>query len=195
MTRPATPNPWPRLTDRHHGDPDRIAIILPGGGYTPARPLLHLARIVLAHHGWSVQELWWQPPATPDLDERAGWVVAQAVAAVEAESAKRIMLVGKSLGTLAAPVAAARHLPAIWFTPLMFHASVVDALGATQAPTQLFGGAADFSWDPRLADDLGLPCLELPGADHSLEHPDDPVRSAENLLRVTRRLHEFVGGL
>ncbi|GAA2386723.1 hypothetical protein Cme02nite_67890 [Catellatospora methionotrophica] len=183
------------MTDRHHGDPDRVAIILPGGGYTPARPLLHLARVVLAHHGWSVQELWWTPPDTGDLDERATWVVGQAVAAVEAESAKRVMLVGKSLGSLAAPVAAERGLPAIWFTPLLFHPTVVDALGATEAPTQLIGGGGDHSWDPRLADDLGLPCLELPGADHALENADDPVRSAENLVRVTRCLHGFVGGL
>ncbi|MFC7244591.1 alpha/beta hydrolase [Catellatospora aurea] len=195
MTRPETPHPWPRFPDRHQADPDRLAIILPGGGYTPARPLLHLARNVLAHHGWSVRELWWTPPATIDMDERAAWVVAQAVAAVEAESAKRIMLVGKSLGTFAAPVAAERGLPAIWLTPLLFHSSVVDALGATEAPTQLIGGTGDHSWDPRLADDLGLACLELPGADHALEHPDDPVRSAENLVRVTRCMHGFVAGL
>lgn len=195
MTRLATPQPRPRMTDRHQGDPDRVAIVLPGGGYTPARPLLHLARTVLAHHGWTVQELWWTPPDSQDLDELAGWVTLQAVAAVEAEPAKRVMLVGKSLGSLAAPVAAERGLPAIWLTPLLFHSSVVDALGATEAPTQLVGGTGDRTWDPRLADDLGLPCLELPGADHALEHPDDPVRCAENLVRVTRCLHGFVAGL
>ncbi len=188
--------PLPNISDdRWPADPERVAIVLPGRGYTPARPLLHLARNVLFGHGWTVQELWWQPPATTDQDERAAWVAAQATAAVEAETASRILLVGKSLGTYAAPLAAARDLPAIWFTPLLFRADVVDALGAANAPTLLVGGGADWSWDPRLADDLGLSCLELPGADHALEHPDDPVRGAENLVRVARRLDAFAAAL
>jgi hypothetical protein len=114
---------------------------------------------------------------------------------VAAERAGTVLLVGKSLGTFAAPLAAERGLPAIWFTPLLRAATVVDALGAATAPTLLVGGGGDWSWDPRLADDLGLPCLELPGADHALEHDDDPVRSAENLVRITRRVHEFAAGL
>lgn len=190
------PTPPARHTDhRWAGDPDRVAIVLPGGGYTPARPLLHLTRVVLLRHGWTVQELWWEPPATTDQDELAGWVVAQATAALGAESASRVLLVGKSLGTFAAPVAASRGLPAIWFTPLLFHATVADALDEATAPTLLVGGGADRTWDPRLADDLGLPCLELPGADHALEHPDDPVRCAENLVRITRRVDEFTAAL
>lgn len=39
---------------RSAGDPRRIAIILPGGGYTPAGPLLHFARAVLVRPGWTV---------------------------------------------------------------------------------------------------------------------------------------------
>ncbi|MEV4410456.1 alpha/beta hydrolase [Catellatospora sp. NPDC049609] len=188
-------HPQPNIADaRWPADPDRVAIVLPGGGYTPARPLLHLARNVLFGHGWTVQELWWAPPTT-DEDERAAWALAQATAAVEAESARRVLLVGKSLGTFAAPLAATRDLPAIWFTPLLFRADVVDALAAASAPTLLLGGGGDWSWDPRLADDLGLPYLELPGADHGLEHPDDPVRTAENLVRVTRRVNEFAAAL
>ncbi|HEY6737831.1 MAG TPA: hypothetical protein VI076_03205, partial [Actinopolymorphaceae bacterium] len=61
---------------RHDGDPERVAIVLPGRGYTPAGPLLHYARAVLVHHGWTVQEIWW--PELPDPESTPRWVQEQA---------------------------------------------------------------------------------------------------------------------
>lgn len=46
---------------RFEGDPSRVVIVLPGVRYTPARPLLHYARSVALAHGWTVQEVWWEP--------------------------------------------------------------------------------------------------------------------------------------
>ncbi|WP_433431618.1 hypothetical protein [Nonomuraea sp. CA-141351] len=180
---------------RHEGDPDRVAILLPGASYVPARPLLHFARVVLAHHGWTVQEVWWEPPTADTMAGREAWVVERAREAVEAESAGQVLVVGKSLGTLAAPLAAERGLPAIWLTPLLTVESVVGALRRSKAPTLLVGGAADKLWDGEVARGLGHPYLEVPDADHGMEIFGDPVASARVLKDVTEAMDRFVAGL
>ncbi|MEQ7010863.1 hypothetical protein ABN028_32245 [Actinopolymorpha sp. B17G11] len=77
---------------RSAGDPRRIAIILPGGGYTPAGPLLHFARAVLVRHGWTVQELWWDTQAWPGAwVERADHVCDYATWALDQEDAERAL--------------------------------------------------------------------------------------------------------
>ncbi|MFI6633305.1 alpha/beta fold hydrolase [Nonomuraea fuscirosea] len=177
------------------GDPARTALLLPGRGYNPARPLLHLARKVLLSHDWTVQEIWWDVPGTLDQAAAPGWVAEQTRLALAAEEALTVLLVGKSLGTLAAPLAAERGLPAVWITPLLHIEDVSSALTATDAPTLLIGGTADPSWPAGAADRTGLEYLELPGADHGLELRGDAIGSAEFLVRVTAAMEAFVGGL
>ena len=182
------------MRTRREADPDRVAVVLPGSGYSPAHPLLYYAGAILAHQGWSVQEVWWQTPEFASADAAAQWVHQHAAAALDAEHATRLMLIGKSLGSLAAPVAAERELPAVWLTPLLTNSAVVDALAATRAPTLLIGGAADRLWDSAAAAGLPHPSLEIPGADHSLE-TGDPLTSINVLKQVTARIADFAAAL
>ncbi|MGW3044274.1 alpha/beta hydrolase [Kitasatospora sp. NPDC001159] len=186
------------LPTRYDGDPDRVALVIPGGGYEPARPLLHFARAVLLRHGWTVQELWWQPPGEwTDLtmDEWIAWVERQVTEAVDAERGACRLLVGKSLGSFAGGLAADRRLAAAWLTPVLTLDHVARALGRAQAPTLLVGGSADRRWDRRIADSTGHEVLELPGADHGLERDGDPLGSVDVLRQVVERLDCFVGSL
>ncbi|SDK89888.1 hypothetical protein SAMN05421869_12018 [Nonomuraea jiangxiensis] len=159
-------------------------------GYVPARPLLHFARGILVRRGWTVREVWWQPPADPATDWEA-WVMDQARSALDGVQARHVLLVGKSLGACAAPLAAERGLPAIWLTPLLGREGVVAALRRSQAPTLLVGGTADRSWDGELVRSLAHPYVEIPGAHHGLE-TDDPVESVEMLKQVTAAMSRFV---
>lgn len=180
---------------RWERDPDRVAVMLPGAAYVPARPLLHFARKVLVRYGWSVQEIWWESPETRDPDEMAHWVIERARAALDAEGdARRVLLVAKSLGSFAAPVVAERGLPAIWLTPLLRYAHVVDALRSSREPALLVGGGADRSWDVETAGTTGHEYVEIPGADHGLEG-EGPVESARMLAEVTAAMDRFVAGL
>jgi len=187
---------------RYQADPDKLAILLPGGGwYTAARPLLHQARAVLLRHKWTVREVWWTPPRPvssppwPDGEEWVAWVAEQATKALAGETAERLLFVGKSLGSLAASLAAERGIPAIWLTPVLIEPALVAALENATAPTMLIGGTADSLWDSAVARRIGHPYLEVPHADHGMETDDDPINSAEILKRVTIEMDSFVARL
>ncbi|MGW7444535.1 alpha/beta hydrolase [Kitasatospora sp. NPDC054795] len=183
---------------RFDGDPDRVALVVPGVGYTPARPLLHFARAALLRHGWTVQELWWQLPdkfAEFAPEERIARVEREVAGAVDAEGGACRLLVGKSLASFAAGLAADRNLPAAWLTPVLTSGPVARALRRATAPTLLVGGGADRMWDRRTAESTGHEVLELPAADHGLELPDDPLGSIDLLRRATSRLDRFVAAL
>jgi len=193
-----TPGPFAAPT-RHDGAPDRVTVVVPGVGYTPAMPLLHFARAVLLQHGWTVQELWWRIPddfSRFTVEERIAWVEAEVTRAVDAEAGACRLLVGKSLGSLACGVAADRDIAAAWLTPVLTIDQVVRGLQRAQAPTLLVGGGGDKLWDPRIAESLRHhDVLEIPSADHSLELADDARGSVEVLGDVVSRLNQFVGSL
>jgi len=170
------------------GDPARAAVLVPGFLGGCFQPLLNYATLVLLARGWQVTQVEWRPLRDDD------WVRAQVEATLETVDAERPLLVGKSLATRAAPVAAERGLPAIWLTPLLDEPSVVAGLEQATAPTLLVGGTGDASWNPRLAATLPAELLELPGADHGLE-VDDPFASLDLLRRVAERIDAFVAAL
>lgn len=178
---------------RHDGDPDRIAIILPGVRYTPARPLLHFVRSVLAHHGWTIQEVWWEPPT--ELAEPQAWVERQVEVQIDRENVAPRLLVGKSVGSLALPLAADRGIAGVWLTPLLHRPSVREALARQRAETLLIGGSADPSWDAQAARTGGHRVVELPDADHALEVPDDPRGSVNHLMTVVGAVDLFLVAL
>ncbi|GGP56526.1 hypothetical protein [Streptomyces melanogenes] len=135
------PDPSPfAVPTRFDGAPDRVVVVIPGVGYSPARPLLHFARSVLLQHGWTVQELWWQIP-----DGFSEFTVD--TEAVDAEAGACRLVVGKSLGSLACDIAADRDIPAAWLTPILTNDHVAAALRRATEPTLLVGGSADKLWD------------------------------------------------
>ncbi|MGW0775670.1 alpha/beta hydrolase [Streptomyces sp. NPDC002835] len=193
------PEPSPfAVPTRFDGDPDRVALVVPGVGYSPARPLLHFARDLLVQHGWTVQELWWRVPddfSQFTVDDRTAWVERQVTQAIEAEAGACRLLVGKSLGSLACGIAADRNIAAAWLTPLLTIGHVVRALQRAEAPTLLVGGSADKLWDSRIAESLRHDVLEVPSADHALELAGDVAGSVDVLRQVVSRLDRFIGTL
>ncbi|MFC4066268.1 alpha/beta hydrolase [Actinoplanes subglobosus] len=196
---------WPRpsLPDRLERDPHRVAFLIPGLGYSAERPLLHFARAVLIRHGWTTQTVWWpeQPPQRDGQDLPAwfdrlrSFVHLHLTEVLRTETAPKVALVGKSIGSFAAALAADRNLPGIWLTPLLRDSPVSDDLRRSTAPFLLVGSTADRSWDAAIARSLGRPFYEADGADHGMETEDDPVNSADILRRTTVAMDEFVARL
>ena len=185
--RPIDLNPGEAIL--HEGDPDRCAVLLPGVRYFSQAPLLWFARTAAQAQGWSVLEVSERAPGDEDPFR---WIRSRAERALDAAPGTRLAVIGKSLGSAAAPLAAKRGLPGVWLTPLLVRPEIARALQDATAPRLLVGSTADDTW----AND-GLPggdaveVLEFEGLDHSLEVPGDPIASLKALRRVTERIGAF----
>lgn len=179
------------------GEPVGTAVIVPGRGYPPAAPLLFFAGFELLQHGWSVRQVWWDPPEHETDELTTAWVRGHVERALPESG--RVLLVAKSLGTYAAPLAAERGFEAVWLTPLLQVPALVDAIAANPARQLLVGGSADeLAWRVDVARALaerGCDVCEIPGADHALMAPGDTVRGVEVHVEVTRAVGAFLSGL
>ena len=187
--RPIDLNPGEAVL--HEGDPGRCAVLLPGVRYFSQAPLLWFAREAAQAAGWSVLELSERAPADEEPFE---WMRRRAASAIDAASdAETVAVVGKSLGSAAAPLVAERGLPAVWLTPLLVRPDVVAALRAATAPVLLVGSSADPTWsDGEQPGGVSVSVLEFDGLDHSLQVEGDPLASLDMLSQVTERIGDFL---
>ena len=171
-----------------------LALVVPGRAYSPTAPLLDFTRLALLQHGFTVQQLWWDSTARGDDEDPGPWVRRHVEAALAAEDADHVVVVGKSLGTRAASYAAERGLDAIWLTPLLVEPEVAEAIAANAGRQLLVGGLADELWDAAVVAELadnGCDVLEVPDADHAMG-TGDAVRTAEIHLEVARAVDAFL---
>jgi hypothetical protein len=133
-----------------------------------------------------------EPPAGEDP---FAWVRDRAQRALDHQPAPTTVVVGKSLASDVADLAADRELPAIWLTPLLDRANVRVALARASAPFLIVGGTADPTWQPQAVPSSALLSqLELPAHDHSLQVPGEPFTSLGSLKKVTKHVERFLGG-
>jgi hypothetical protein len=174
----------------HEGDPERCVVLLPGVRYFSQAPLLWYAREAALAGGWSVLEL---SERAPSDQEPFDWITDRAESALNAASATQVAMIGKSLGSAAAPLATKRALPAVWLTPLLTRPEVIAALGGTDRPTLVVGSPADQTWgNGELPENEALEVMELDGLDHSLQVEGDPLESIDVLRDVTERISVFL---
>jgi hypothetical protein len=168
------------------------AVVLPGQMFGPGAGMLMYAGFAAERRGATVHRHCWttEPPGGPD-EREADWVRGEAAAAV-AKTVGSPLLIGKSLGTLAAGLAADRSLPAVWLTPLLTVPQVVAALGRAPAPFLLIGGTADSHWDGVIARRVTPHVFEVAGADHGMCVPGQLTDTITVLARVTTAIEEFL---
>ncbi len=176
---------------RHEGDRARCAVVLPGMFYPTRAPVIWFAREAALAQGWSALEVLGEPGEHP---EPVAWQRAAADAAFEAAGSARVLVIGKSLSTLLAGPVADRDLPAVWLTPALTESAVGDGLARARRPTVVMGGTADDFWRREaIPDNPALEIIELPGLDHSLRVPGDPLASIEPLGAVVRAVARIAG--
>lgn len=177
----------------HRPEAERRVVLLPGARYPTRAPLLWFAREVALARGFGVLEVLDEPP--PGADPFP-WVLDRATRALDHEPSPFDVVIGKSLSSAVAGIAAERELPAIWLTPLLDRREIVAALAAATRPALLVGGTADPTWRPDAVPASALLSYEeLPGLDHGLQRPGDPRRSLEALEQVTKRIDRFLDAL
>jgi hypothetical protein len=173
----------------------RSAVVAPGGNDSADGPLLLYAQIAVQRRGGTAHRVAWELPGDLDftqLRERVAARVKAAVDEVTTAAGPAPVIIGKSLGSLAAPVAADGGLTAVWFTPLLTDEPTVAALRRARAPCLLVGGTADRFWDGHAARSLGADVLEIDGADHGMFVPGRLAASAVVLGRVVTAVEDFL---
>jgi hypothetical protein len=177
----------------HENDPGRCVVLLPGMRYSTQAPLLWFAREVAAARGWSALEVL---DSLPEGAEPFGWARDRARRALDHVEADDVVVVGKSLASAAAGLVADRVLPAVWLTPLLNEARVVDHLSRAPRPALLIGGTGDEAWVPDVLADSGLlHVVSLDGLDHSLQRPGDAAASLDALRVVATRIDLFLADI
>ena len=159
--------PWFRQPDRLVG----TAVLLPGRQGGVAAPLMHWSAALLTQSGWSVLGVTWDEKSLAQPSEAPVRRCAQSALA-ETRRDLPVLVVAKSLGTLALAWAVELELPGVWLTPLLTETSVATAVTEAQQPTLLMGGTADPSWRPPTVVGPHVEVVEVPGADHGLQTSD-----------------------
>ena len=171
------------------------AVVIPGGGFGPAAGLLMYAGVVAERRGVTVHRHWWsQPPSQPFEPQIESWVCDQIRPPLDRLGGSPL-LIGKSLGTNAATLAAERSLPAVWLTPILTVPWVVAALERATAPFLLVGGTGDAMWDGATARRLSPYVLEVEDANHGMCVPGPISESIAVLGRVLTAMDEFLDAI
>ncbi|WP_188196774.1 alpha/beta hydrolase [Nonomuraea sp. SYSU D8015] len=175
------------------GTGHRHAVVIPGGGFGPQAGLLAYASAAADRRGAGVELISWNPPLDGrPLEELSPWVHDQVTPVVAKLPTPTPLLIGKSLGSYGASVAAERALPAVWLTPLLTMAPCREALRRATKPFLLVGGTADPFWDGAVARKLTPHVLEVTDADHGMKVPGPLQRSAEVLGQVLTTIERFL---
>ncbi len=189
---------------------DQLAILLPGLGYTLDMPLFYYTEHLLLERGWDVLRVEYAYNKRPEFPtmpepERARWLFEDATAAYRAGLAqgeyKRLLLVGKSLGTLAMGhllTMEEQTVPvrAVWLTPLLGQERLREQISHYGGPSLFVIGAADPHYDPAILDELcratNGESVVVEGADHGMDIEGDPVASVRALEQVVDGMVRFL---
>lgn len=198
------PNRFLRQSNRTGG----LAVIYPGLHYSCDRPLLHYTAQLLINHGLDVLQLNtdYTKPEFQEMPEedRRHQIYVDSLAAVESglaqEQYTRLVLVGKSIGTIPLAYMAARDFTQatslIWFTPLLHKPELVQAAARTRHRSMYIAGNNDPIVDPRALELIhrsrSAHVHIMVDADHSLEIPGDVHASILTLGVVMKIIDRFL---
>lgn len=196
------------------------ALVMPGTGYTCDRPLLYWAAQMLVQLHWHVDRLDVHntkddlsevtPVIEASIDEWRDSVVAQAAEAKD--PCPRMLLIGKSLTTLAYEHARELGTPMVLLTPVLNpapfdpsgqriavpgeHATTSTAMSAPLPPAPLIcAGTADRYYNAARAHALTDNVHEYLAANHSIEVPEDWRRSVGYLKDVIGAIERYADSL
>lgn len=183
----------------------KLAVFFPGIGYTVDKPLLHYSRRLAAALGYEIKPVNYSGfPAhvLGDSDRmtecyRIALRQAQAqLAEVDWNAYEDILFIGKSVGTsiaawIASKNAARSRIRQILFTPLeeTFTFPTDRAIVFTGTNDPWVGGAD--TRIPALCEKRGIPCVVIPGGNHSLETADI-ANDLRALQRITAEAEAFL---
>ena len=196
----------PNRLFRQAGAARTLAVFFPGLNYSCDMPLLFYPLKLLLERGAEVLQVRadYAVPGYRSLppEERASWLAADAQAAVQAARSQgtyaRLVLVGKSIGTIALASLAPLEPQAItiWLTPLLRNPLVTAAAEQNRGAALFIAGTADDLYDAaalkRIQAATQAEAELIVGGDHSLEIEADFFASLRALEQTMRALVGFL---
>jgi hypothetical protein len=194
------------------GNKTKLAIIFPGVGYTCQMPLLYYTTNILLENGydaiWIEYDYKNEKFESSDSNEQLRWLNFDAEASYNASTAgnkyKKILLVGKSLGTFALSHlnGTAKNIEkTIWLTPLLGKSGTTglemyDKVKAASKNSLFIIGTEDPHYNKSKIEGLGkrdVKFVSIIGANHSLEIGNDSIKSLKALQQIAKAIKEFLG--
>jgi predicted alpha/beta-hydrolase family hydrolase len=202
--------PVPNRFLRPQGAIDQLAVLLPGFGYTLDMPLFYYAEKLLLQRGWDVLRVEYAYHKHPEFQtlpkpERDRWLLADTTAAWRAglgqRTYERVVLIGKSLGTLAMGHLLTLADPpptvgAVWLTPLLSVERLRQQIQQYGGLSLFVIGTADPQFDSVVLETVQVATIGeavvVKNADHGMDIPDDPIASVRAVERVVEALGRFL---
>lgn len=153
------------------------------------------AGLAARRRGACVRVMTWELAEGRGIGEQREMVaskIAEAVDELTPATGAGPLVIGKSLGSLAAPVVADRGLAAVWFTPLLTDEPTVTALRRAAGPCLLAGGTADQFWDGRIARSVTEDVVEINDADNAMFVPGPLAACTTVLGEVLTAVEKFL---
>lgn len=195
-------------------EPDKsngwLAVILPGVGYTMDMPVMYMIRGILVSLGCTTLNI--NPHSNaPEFEalndfNKFEWLGFDAKSGIKAGLAtgdyKGVILVGKSLGTMAISQAveyAEAQKPTLigWITPIFRFPVVAETCRYSNSKQFVLGGGADQSLNPSklkviLEKNPNVTGYTIPEADHALEIPKQGIERYSGLIKGLGVFEEFI---
>jgi hypothetical protein len=199
--------PVPNELVRQQAGSTTLAVLLPGRLYTCDMPLFYYAECLLVDRGWDVLRVRYdyRKLDTPiSQDEQLERLAIDSRSTLDAGLAEgtyqRVILVGKSLGTIAmahlVPTLEGADPWLVWLTPLLKRADVLECVAAGEDRSLVVIGSGDTHFDPAVVDGLRrdnhCATLVIDGGEHSLDLPGDAAGSAMSVVTTMRAIDRFL---
>ena len=202
--------PVPNRFLRPNGAIDHLAVLLPGFGYTLDMPLFYYAETLLLERGWDVLRVEYAYNKRPEFQtlpkpERDRWLLADTTAAWRAglgqRTYQRVVLIGKSLGTLAmgqllTTADPPPNVAAVWLTPMLAEERLRQQILQYGGPSLFVIGTADPHFEPVVLEKMQAATIGeaviVKNADHGMDIPGDPIASVRAVERVVEALGRFL---
>jgi len=186
-----------------------LGVILPGVGYTSAVPLLYYAERLLIDRGCDVLTVDYDYRSisrnvpTAEMEERLFTDTLQSLSvACDQHSYSSVVLVGKSLGTMAMAMAHLLELQrwpivaSVWLTPILRRKDVRHQLANMSDRAFVAIGTDDGEYDEQLLHELqqrhGVDVCTIEGADHSIDIVGNVSDSVAVVRTVTHTMLAFL---
>ncbi|MGH2318661.1 alpha/beta family hydrolase [Planococcus sp. SE5232] len=185
----------------------KLAIFLPGAGYTAKSPLFHFAEEIFLNKNYDVLRVNYQYTdkaynefTMKELSEAIVHDVRLVISEVlKGRNYQEFYLIGKSLGTIAMSAEMRRsefsEAKAIWVTPLLNQQEVLNTMVNSKNPAQCYIGDKDRYYSPGAFELLKTnPNLEstlLPDINHRLDCENDPLKSIDALKQIIDGIKNF----